>query len=135
MAESGTIRVAVKKDWLPFSAYDERRRTFSGIIPDYLAQISELTGLSFRLVPVGSYEDSIEALRTGEADLLGFFSHDYYDASRQHFFITKTYLSLPVVLVRGAGVADANHLRVVLPENNVPIDLSDELIKATDDVS
>lgn len=132
MAESGTIRVAVKKDWLPFSAYDERRRTFSGIIPDYLAQISELTGLSFRLVPVGSYEDSIEALRTGEADLLGFFSHDYYDASRQHFFITKTYLSLPVVLVRGAGVADANHLRVVLPENNVPIDLSDELIKATD---
>ena len=65
--QHNTIRVLVCRDELPYSL--EADGSVSGIIPDYLALLSEKTGLRFEYILCDTFEDMIARFENGEGDV------------------------------------------------------------------
>ncbi len=78
-------------DWKPFEYQDKATHTHMGIISDLIVLLSKKTGLSFTPVATESWKASVEAVKTGKADMfsaipfskenrgyLNFTSHDLY---------------------------------------------------------
>lgn len=101
--KTGTIRVAAMSDWNPFY-YSDTSGTHNGIIPDVLDRISELTGLEFKLIYAGNYDDTINLVKSGNADLLGCYLDSDYDALQQDLALTSSFLSMNNTVVKNKSV-------------------------------
>ena len=64
-----TIRMCVHPDRLPFEGRDESGKHI-GIAADVANLVSERIGVEIELVPTGSWQESLEAVQTGRADIL-----------------------------------------------------------------
>ena len=73
--EKKTVKVAALKEWYPLFSSNEADVTkdSSGILPDMLDKVSEVSGLKFEYVFAATYLEMIQAVQNGEADVLGFF--------------------------------------------------------------
>lgn len=71
--EIGTVRICVDPDWYPFEFIDDKGN-YIGIAADLLRLIGERAGVTFELVPTGSWTESIEKVKAGEADVLAFLN-------------------------------------------------------------
>ncbi|MFH1496328.1 MAG: transporter substrate-binding domain-containing protein [Verrucomicrobiota bacterium] len=83
-------------DWLPFSYIDEGG-DFAGIDADFLALLSERTGLTFEAVQARNWAEAYELALSGRVD---FLVSTAKDASREpHFEFTRAYLDFPVAVI------------------------------------
>lgn len=94
------IKVAVNENFLPFTFFDEQG-VFSGIAADLLTKITLRTGLKFDLVRKRTVAEMMDAVITGEADLMPSFTPSNRRETVMRF--SKPYLSTPFVLVTRAG--------------------------------
>ncbi len=69
----GRVTVAVDPDWVPFEGINEKGK-YEGIAADLLALISVRTGIEFELVPTKSWDESLEASKTGKCMILNFLN-------------------------------------------------------------
>lgn len=69
----GMVRICVDPDWYPFEFIDNKGN-YVGIAADLLRLIGERAGVTFELVPTGSWTENIEKVKAGEADLLVFLN-------------------------------------------------------------
>ena len=95
---AGVISVAVMKDRYPL--FYESDGQSQGIVKDVLDLVTERTGLAFRLVHASTYQEAIELVRSGEADIMGGFMDDEYVAADQQLAITRGFASLNEVVFR-----------------------------------
>ena len=51
------MSVAIVKDWHPFYCIDNTADHHKGMIPDFLSEISDYTGLKFEYVFADSYKE------------------------------------------------------------------------------
>ncbi|MDR2140374.1 MAG: response regulator [Deltaproteobacteria bacterium] len=79
------ILVGAKSDDYPISFYNQPLAQFQGIAHDLLAEVSEITGLRFRVVnqPGATNEELEKALEDGRIDLL--LQYDYQNPSDKKF--------------------------------------------------
>lgn len=63
------IRICVQRDRMPFEKITDDGRHV-GAVADILGLIRNHSGLNFRLVPVASFRESVEALKTQRCDLI-----------------------------------------------------------------
>lgn len=98
----GAVRVAVPEDIYPLNyMYEEEER---GIIRDVAGAISERTGLSFEFVKGRNYEEVIDLVKSGKADIAGYFLDDNDAAKENGLMITKPYAEVNEVLILNKGV-------------------------------
>ncbi|HVJ62560.1 MAG TPA: transporter substrate-binding domain-containing protein, partial [Tahibacter sp.] len=102
------IRVAPDPDFAPIDSLDAKKQQ-QGLAADYLKLISQRTGLRFRVVPVDSWADAMDALRDRRVDML---SAAFASKAREEFALfTAPYLRLPcAVFVRGDSGLTLNQL-------------------------
>lgn len=67
---AGVITIGNLPNRHPFSSYDEKSGTLSGITEEILAWIGEYTGLEFQQLPIDLTEKPISALKSGKFDIV-----------------------------------------------------------------
>ncbi|MDR2965651.1 MAG: response regulator [Treponema sp.] len=97
------VPVVLESDSYPISFYNEKEKTFQGIAPDILAEISSLTSIEFKIIndKNATWSELQEMLRTGEAAIV---SELLYTKEREEYFIwTATpYFSSPFAFISRA---------------------------------
>lgn len=93
------VRVAVPRDWHPFMC-PEGSAQHKGFVPEILEKVTQYSGLRFEYVFFDSYAQALEALKQGEAEVLGFYLGDSQEASEQNLALTAPYTTLNSILVR-----------------------------------
>ncbi|MCR5757039.1 MAG: diguanylate cyclase [Selenomonas sp.] len=68
--ELSPLRIAIYGGSRPYIEYDERTQTASGLYPDLISAIAENSGLKFTYVHVSTYQDAMELLEKGDADIM-----------------------------------------------------------------
>ena len=100
---SQPFKVAVIEDNYPF--YFREGKKSVGIVPDILSLISAQTGAKFEYVTAASYKDSIEMVKTGKADVLGYFANEDNAVGAEGIDITKNYMTLNSTVMRNKYAA------------------------------
>jgi len=115
-----TVRVAVIRDDAPYyrGVRDGKDR---GILPDYYAWISSLTGLKFTFVQFENQAAAIDALKQKKADVLGLYSDSIVTAYDQGICLTSTYASVPIVQITRAGKDPAQATSISAKERTIAL--------------
>lgn len=117
--EKKIVKVAALKEWYPLFSSNEEDATkdSSGILPDMLDKVNKVSGLKFEYVFANTYLEMIQAVKNGEADVLGFFSGDRESAESNKIAITQPYATVGRTLVRNKKVSyPSEHLTAAVVE-------------------
>lgn len=105
-------RVVADPDWPPYEKLNPKTSTYEGINVDIIREISAISGLKFEFIPTVSYQESLDLISSGQADLLiGDFD------MLEDFKITCSdiYLEVPMILA-GQQMVDVDQtLTVAMP--------------------
>lgn len=99
VSEKKVVSVALPRDWHPMICINNSD-LHDGFVPDVLKIISEYSGLEFEYVYFDSYEESLEAVQGGEADMMGFLTSSEADAQKRGLALTRPFVELDYILVR-----------------------------------
>lgn len=99
VAEKKAVSVAVPVDWHPMFCVNSNDG-HNGLIPDMLQEITAFSGLEFTYRYCDSYAESLDLLRRGEVDMLGFFTGTEEEAAGQELALSAPYAELDSILVR-----------------------------------
>ena len=115
VAEKKTVKVAVQKNFHPLYCLDVNDSGHNGIIPDILKEISDFSGLTFEYLPVEGYQECLQLVKSGEADMAGFFLGDDERAIDMEFSLSEKYVILNNCVVRNKFVTyPSEHLRCAI---------------------
>lgn len=92
------VRVALMKDRYPLSYM--RGDEYQGICQDIFALIAEQTGLEFEFIYTDNYENMLNLVSDGKADIAGFFMDQECTAQKRGLMLTKNYASLDDVILK-----------------------------------
>ena len=96
------VKVAVLDKFLPLAFFNEQGQ-FAGLSDELLLRISLRTGLKFEMIRGSSLPRQIDAVSTGQADMMAVITPSADRAEKVRF--TRPYLSSPYVLVARADDA------------------------------
>lgn len=128
---AGAIKVAVSEELYPISYNDKEA---DGIIPDIIKLISEKSGLKFTYVTAKTYEDALNLVKDGKADILGGFFDDSYFADKQNLILTKSYINVDGVILKNknANTDSSKVTQAVLKGGNTNSASKDIVLKYYD---
>lgn len=92
------VKVAVVHERYPL--YYQSDGVNRGIVKDVLERVTERSGLEFRIVHADTYQEAIDLVKRGEADMVGCFLDNEYVADDQGLAITHSFASLNEVVFR-----------------------------------
>ncbi len=78
------VRVAFAPDLYAVEWYDEKEKTYTGILPDLLRLIEEKSGLNINFVPVNSYTEACEYFESGKVDAITGCIYDEHEADEEY---------------------------------------------------
>ena len=96
------LTVAVAADDEPFFR-KSADGSAAGIIPDYYSLLADWTGLRFRYAVYDSYQAMLDAVRTGQADIVGMYSDGLISAYQDGLSLTDGISSVSCMLLTNPG--------------------------------
>ncbi|MBE6073152.1 MAG: diguanylate cyclase [Selenomonas ruminantium] len=106
------LRLVVYGGVRPYIEYDDNWGRASGIYPDLIAAIAENSGVKFEYIHVLTYEDALNLLKSGKADvMLDIFAGS---AVQQPFLYTNPVLEIPYTFVGNMPAAPDRDANVTL---------------------
>ena len=90
------IRVGMDEGYPPANFWDEFG-VVRGIDADFLAAISELTGLQFEFVRMDSWPETVEAVRNREIDMVTCLTLS--EAREEYLAFTEVYYDFPIAII------------------------------------
>lgn len=140
-----TLKVVSVPGFGPIQYYDEQTGEFSGVTADMFNLISEKTGLKFEFIKTQTYEQSLEMISSGKADIIASILDDYSLSNKYNVTLTESYLSMNTVMIKNnsMNIEDISSKKLALPygydfkqviksENILYFDTFEECIKAVD---
>lgn len=94
--QNSIVPICVDPNWLPYEAIDSEGE-HTGMSADYFQWFSQVTQLTFKLVPTDSWIQSKDYLMDGTCKLISLINKT--EDRADHFNFTEPYLSSPVVIV------------------------------------
>lgn len=94
------VTVAVPESYHPLFCLNTQDSLHRGIVPDILDEISEFTGLTFTYIYVDTYNEAMQMVRRGEAELLCFYAGTEESSVRQGLTLTSPYVDINNIVVR-----------------------------------
>ncbi|MFZ2757081.1 MAG: transporter substrate-binding domain-containing protein [Atopobiaceae bacterium] len=104
IASAGTLTVAVLNDNQPFS-YLGGNGEMTGAVVDYFGKISQLSGLSFSYRGYPSQAAAVQAVKSGEADIVGSMVYDATEATADKILLTNSFIDMALteITLQGTG--------------------------------
>jgi len=102
IAQHPVMKVAVLSDDAPYYVC-RKDGVEKGILPDYYAILSRVSGLKFRFVQFDTTEEAFMAVHEGKVDILGVVSSDIVAASQFDLAVTSAYQSTDAVMLTKSG--------------------------------
>ena len=84
----------------PFYCIDSESGHHDGLIPELLEKLSEVSGLSFSYAAADTYEEAVNMVSRGEADILGYYLDTQNRAAEEGLALTKGYVSMNNIIVK-----------------------------------
>lgn len=106
----GQVTVALPDDNPPYS-YEEDGK-MKGIVPEYYEVLGNKTGIDFVFMACADLTEAENAVRLGEADVLGLYYGDIITANYKGFMITSEYSTYECALFCNAGESEENIKKV-----------------------
>ena len=100
IAEKGALTVAVPKSLHPIHCLDIPTDHHNGMLSDLLEVIGGFTGLQFTYVTADTYEESIQMVQRGEADILGAYLGLEEQAFSDGLALSQPYISLNNIIMK-----------------------------------
>ena len=113
----GTLKTVYDPAWAPIEYYNEGTGKFSGINADIFNQISEISGLKFDYIRTGSYTEALKKITNQGADILTGIDNDTHWAEQHNLWLTDSYLSASIVLVKNTNVQNLNTATAALAKD------------------
>ena len=101
------IVVAVLEDDKPYYAED-RKGEAAGVLPDFYEKLSQDTGLRFTFRAYKTQLDAVNAVRNGQASVLGMYSDGQIPAYNSGLRLSRAYANVDTVLVTPSRVGARN---------------------------
>ena len=95
LTENPVIRLGNSVDWPPFG-FINQEGNYSGIAAEYMRMIESMLGITIEPAKLGSWQESVDAARKGEVDLLDAVVPT--PQRREFLTFSKPYISYPVVV-------------------------------------
>lgn len=132
--EKKSISVAVVKSWHPFYCMNSSSDHHDGLLPDLLSRISEFTGLEFAYIYAGTYEEALQMVRQGKADIVGVYMGTDEQAFTQGLALSRPYITLNNIVVKNKSVRypDSQLVCGILAGRTLPSDLQAAEIRSYD---
>lgn len=97
------LHVTYTSNWIPLESTDHKTGEFKGIVADIFKEISRITGLKFQYS-----ERTLNGDIDRNSEIISSFDLDYNKASEYGFYLTNSYISFPMVLVRNNRDSKSN---------------------------
>jgi len=89
------LRFVGDPDWLPYEAFDHDGK-YIGIVAEHLKLIESRLNIRFKIIPTGTWEESVKKISTGQADVIS----ETTDSSLGSILLfTHSYLKNPIVII------------------------------------
>ena len=98
----GTIKIAVIKNDDPYY-HRTNKGVVGGIIPDYYKLIADYCGLKTDYLEYDTEADVVNAVNSGEADVIGIFSAGIIAASRDDLSLTTPFYDVNDIIITKTG--------------------------------
>lgn len=102
--QNNTVSVAVVKSFHPFYCVGTNT-SHNGVVMGFLTAINEMSGLKYNLVIKDTYEQALEAVKSGEVDVMGSYMGTKDDAANDALAVTTSYVSIAASIVRNKSVS------------------------------
>lgn len=102
--KKGSVTVAVPRKYHPFWCVKSQDGDHQGIVSDILDRVREFSGLEFDFRLTDTYEEALELLKQGEADMTGFFLDNVAAAQEAGLALSNPYAVLNDLVVRRKSV-------------------------------
>ena len=96
--KNGPFKVAVVKNNYPF--YYIKDGEPKGIVPEIFALIAAQIGAEFEYITAASYGQTLELVKSGQADILGYYINENDAFNPDGLNITKNYMMLNSIIMR-----------------------------------
>ena len=125
LKEHGAIRMGFLTSDRGVSTYDPATGEFTGVITDYIQFAADCLGnqeLEFQLVGYDSKEAELDALKSGEIDMIFHFDQSPNLAEEYHFACTNTTWTSNLMAVTNQQLFTENKAnRVAVPQNKISL--------------
>ncbi len=124
------IKFVIDNHWEPLEYISKDTEQYEGVTSDYIDLISKRTGIEFKLVPTNIWTDSVDKIKTKDADLFSCVAKT--DTREKSLNYSTSYLHMPQVFVTNKNqkfITDIKELygkKVILVEGYYLV----EIIKA-----
>lgn len=102
--EGKPVKVAAISQWHPLFCLEDES-DHNGIVPELLKKIEEDSGLTFEFVFADNYNDAIELVHNGKADMLGCFLDSESTATEKGLALTASYSSMSNIIVKNKFIS------------------------------
>lgn len=125
LKEHGAIRMGFLMSDSGVSTYDPATGEFTGVITDYIQFAADCLGnqeLEFQLVGYDSKEAELDALKSGEIDMIFHFDQSPNLAEEYHFACTNTTWTSNLMAVTNKQHFNENNVnRIAVPQNKLSL--------------
>ena len=125
LKEHGAIRMGFLTSDRGVSTYDPATGEFTGVITDYIQFAADCLGnqeLEFQLVGYDSKEAELDALKSGEIDMIFHFDQSPNLAEEYHFACTNTTWTSNLMAVTNKQHFNENNVnRIAVPQNKLSL--------------
>ena len=125
LKEHGAIKMGFLTSDRGVSTYDPATGEFTGVITDYIQFAADCLGnqeLEFQLVGYDSKEAELDALKSGEIDMIFHFDQSPNLAEEYHFACTNTTWTSNLMVVTNQQLFTENKVnRVAVPQNKISL--------------
>jgi diguanylate cyclase (GGDEF)-like protein len=135
LSDKKTFRVIIAPDGDPVSYY--LNGSYHGIIADFLNKTARDLNVEIEPVEAASFEEALDKIRNGEADILGDFLIDEGFAEKNNLQLSPAFLESQVVAVykKGNDVSVKNPVKIAEPNNYQPLSSSLRAIYSKSEVT
>ena len=125
LKEHGAIKMGFLTSDSGVSTFDPATGEFTGVITDYIQFAADCLGnqeLEFQLVGYDSKEAELDALKSGEIDMIFHFDQNPNLAEEYHFACTNTTWTSNLMVVTNQQLFTENKVnRVAVPQNKISL--------------
>ncbi|MCD7994782.1 MAG: ATP-binding protein [Clostridia bacterium] len=103
--EKQTVSVVVVKEWHPLFCLETDTDLHNGLIPDMLEKVTEFSGLEFIYEYRDTYQEALDLVYQGKADVLGAFLGSEEDGADMRLALSTAYVAMSDIIVRNKDVS------------------------------
>ncbi|WP_236876830.1 diguanylate cyclase domain-containing protein, partial [Clostridioides difficile] len=116
------LTMVYDSEWSPVEYYDKESNSFKGISSNLMSIISKKCGIKFEYIKTKNYNESLDYIKSGKANMLCGSINENDKAKRFNMKLTNPYINIPMIMVGKLDTNLNNDLNIALTSSYKSID-------------